>query len=123
MTVRQFESTFDNEVYGAFGLADLWAGTGNSLKMSLYFQRDIARTQDDVGAPWEKFDQSTMSAGLEDHLDLGDRWRLIGGLSLDHIAKFTGGSTNKLNPVPLDALDVLLVERQSRPRLRAGRLL
>jgi outer membrane cobalamin receptor len=112
MTVRQFESTFDNEVYGAFGLADLWTGAGNSLKLSLYFQRDIARTQDDVGAPWEKYDQSTLSAALEDHLDLGERWRLIGGLSLDHIAKFTGGSTNKLNPLigikfsPADDLDL-----------------
>jgi outer membrane cobalamin receptor len=112
MTIRQFESTFDNEVYGAFGLADLWAGAGNSLKMSLYFQRDIARTRDDVGFAWDKFDQSTMSAGLEDHFDLSDRWRIIGGLSLDHIAKFTGGSTNKLNPLlgikfsPADDLDL-----------------
>jgi outer membrane cobalamin receptor len=112
MTVRQFESTFDNEVYGAFGLADLWVGAGNSLKMSLYFQRDIARTQDDVGAPWEKYDQSTISAALEDHLNLGDRWRLIAGLSLDRIAKFGGGSTNKLNPLlgikfsPADYLDL-----------------
>ncbi len=112
MTIRQFESTFDNEAYGAFGLADLWAGPGNSLKLSLYFQRDIARTQDDVGLAWDKFDQSTISAGLEDHFDLSDRWRLIGGLSLDHIAKYTGGSTTKLNPLlgikfsPADYLDV-----------------
>jgi iron complex outermembrane receptor protein len=99
MTTRQFESTFDNEVYGAFGLADLAAGAGNALKLSLYFQRDIARSQDDVGLAWQEFDQSTMSAGLEDHLDLGDRWKLIGGLSLDYIAKYTGGSTTKLNPL------------------------
>ncbi|MFZ2055773.1 MAG: TonB-dependent receptor [Candidatus Aminicenantales bacterium] len=111
MTIRQFESTFDNEVYGGFGLADLWAGAGNSLKLSLYFQRDIARTQDDVGLAWDEFDQSTMSAGLEDHFDLNDRWRLIGGLSLDYIAKFRGGSTTKLNPLlgikfsPADYLD------------------
>lgn len=99
MTIRQFESTFDNEVYGAFGLADLAAGEGNALKLSLYFQRDIARSQDDVGLPWDEFDQSTMSAGLEDHLDLGDRWKLIGGLSLDSIDKYIGGSTTKLNPL------------------------
>jgi len=112
MTMRQFESTFDNEVYGAFGLADLAAGDRNALKMSLYFQRDIARTQDDVGLAWQEFDQSTMSAGLEDHFDLNDRWRLIGGLSLDYIAKYTGGSTTKLNPLvgvkfsPSDYLDL-----------------
>jgi iron complex outermembrane receptor protein len=99
MTNRQFESTFDNEVYGAFGLADLAAGSGNALKLSLYFQRDVARQQDDIGLPWAEFDQSTMSAGLEDHFDLNDRWKLIGGLSLDYIAKFTGGSTTKLNPL------------------------
>jgi len=111
MTVRQFESTFNNEVYGAFALADLWAGGGNSLKLSLYFQKDIARSQDDIGLPWQEFDQSTMSAGLEDHLGFGDRWRFIGGLSLDYIAKYTGGSTTKLNPLvgikfsPADYLD------------------
>ncbi|MGB7295322.1 MAG: TonB-dependent receptor [Candidatus Aminicenantales bacterium] len=111
MTVRQFESTFDNEVYGAFGLADLWAGAGNSLKLSLYFQRDIARQQDDIGLAWQEFDQSTMSVGLEDHFDLSDRWRIIGGLSLDHIAKYTGGGTTKLNPLvgvkfsPADYID------------------
>jgi iron complex outermembrane receptor protein len=99
MTIRQFESTFDNEVYGAFGLADLAVGAGNSLKLSLYFQKDIARSQDDVGLPWQEFDQSTLSAGLEDHLDLGERWKIIGGLSLDHIAKYTGGNTTKLNPL------------------------
>jgi len=99
LTIRQFESTFDNEVYGAFGLADLAAGAGNALKLSLYFQRDIARSQDDVGLAWQEFDQSTLSAGLEDHYDLGDRWKLIGGLSLDYIAKYTGGSTTKLNPL------------------------
>ncbi|HUU38619.1 MAG TPA: TonB-dependent receptor [Candidatus Desulfaltia sp.] len=99
MTVRQFESTFDNEVYGAFGLADLAAGDGNALKLSLYFQKDIARSQDDVGLSWDEFDQSTMAAGLEDHYDLGDRWKLIGGLSLDYIAKYSGGSTTKLNPL------------------------
>lgn len=99
MTVRQSESTFDNEVYGAFALADLASGSGNALKFSLYFQRDLARQQDDAGLPWRKFDQSTVSAGLEDHLDLGNHLKLIGGLSLDHIAKFTGGGKTKLNPL------------------------
>jgi iron complex outermembrane receptor protein len=99
MTIRQFESTFDNEVYGVFGLADLAAGAGNALKFSLYFQKDVARQQDDVGLPWLEYDQSTFSAGLEDHFDLNDRWKLIGGLSLDHIAKYTGGGTTKLNPL------------------------
>jgi iron complex outermembrane receptor protein len=99
MKIRQFESTFDNEVYGAFGLADLATSAGNALKFSLYFQRDVARSQDDVGLPWQEFDQSTLSAGLEDHFDLNDRWKLIGGLSLDNIFKYTGGSTTKLNPL------------------------
>lgn len=112
MTNLQFESTFDNEVYGAFGLADLAAGEGNALKLSLYFQRDVARQQDDVGLPWQEFDQSTTSAGLEDHFDLSDRWKVIGGLSLDYIAKYSGGSTTKLNPLvgvkfsPTDYLDL-----------------
>jgi len=50
--------------------------------------------------PWDKFDQGTVSAGLEDHLSLSDQWKLIGGLSLDTIDKYTGGENNtSLNPL------------------------
>lgn len=112
MTVRQFESTFDNSVYGAFALADFHLAAGNNLKASLNFQKDVARIQDDVGLPFVEYKQGTFSAALEDEFTLDDQWRLVGGLSLDVIDKFTGGSASRLNPMlglkfsPNEALDI-----------------
>jgi outer membrane cobalamin receptor len=99
MSNRQFESTFDNSVYGAFALADFGLSAKNRLKASLNFQKDIARTQDDVNLPFVKYDQGTFSAALEDELSLTDRWHLVGGVSLDVISKFVGASTSRLNPM------------------------
>jgi len=70
MTVRQFESTFDNAVSGLFGIGDFSLASWNSLKVSLYYQKDHVRIQDDVNLPWDEFDQGTFSAGIEDHVSL-----------------------------------------------------
>ena len=99
MTTLQSKSTYDNSVYGAFALADMPTGKTNSVKASFLFQKDIARIQDDAGLPWDQFNQGTVSAGLEDHLSLTDKWKVIGGLSLDYIDKYTEGENNtSLNP-------------------------
>lgn len=122
------ESTYDNSVTGGFALADVPTGGRNALKASLLYQKDIVRTQDDVGEPWERYDQGTFSAGLEDHLSLADEWKIIGGLSLDHIDKFTPGENNtSLNPLvgvkftPSEGLDFhVSFARKSRfPSMRA----
>ncbi|HDT13287.1 MAG TPA: TonB-dependent receptor [Candidatus Aminicenantes bacterium] len=100
MTDLDSSSTYDNDVYGGFALADIPTGDRNTLKASLLYQRDIARTQDDAGLPWARFDQGTYSAGVEDHFSLTDRWKVIGGLSLDYIDKFEGGENNtSVNPL------------------------
>ena len=100
MTSLMSESTYDNSSYGAFALADLPTGRRNTVKASLLFQEDVAKIQDDPGLPWDKFDQGTFSAGLEDHFSLTDQWKLIGGLSLDYIDKYKGGENNtSLNPL------------------------
>ena len=127
MRIRQFESTFDNSVYGAFALADLALSAANTFKLSLNYQKDIARTQDDVGLPFTRYDQGTFSAAAEDHLALSRQWKLIGGLSLDVIDKFTGGTASRINPLfgikftPADDLDLhLSVAQKSRlPNMRA----
>jgi iron complex outermembrane receptor protein len=112
MTVRQFESTYDNSVYGAFALADFRLAPWDSLKASLNFQKDIARIQDDVGLPFVKNDLGTFSAALEDELTLSRQWKLVGGLSLDVIDKYVGDATSRLNPMlglkfsPNEALDL-----------------
>jgi outer membrane cobalamin receptor len=127
MTNRQFESTFNNSVYGAFVLADLGLSSSNALKASLNFQKDVSRQQDDVGLPWVTYDQGTFSAAVEDHVSLNERWKLIAGASLDVIDKFTGGTATRLNPLaglkftPADYLDLhLSVAQKSRfPNMRA----
>jgi outer membrane cobalamin receptor len=112
LTQRRFESTHDNSVYGFFGLADLSLAQANQLKFSLTYQGEKARTQDDIGDLWNRYDQSTFSVGLEDHFSLADKWVLIVGLSLDYLNKFTGENTSRLNPLagvkytPFEFLDV-----------------
>lgn len=127
MKVRQFESTFDNSVYGAFALAELALAPSNSLKVSLNFQKDIARTQDDVGLPFTEYDQGTFSAAVEDHFSLSPSWKIVGGLSLDVIDKFIGGSASRVNPLfgikftPTDRLDFHLsfAQKSRLPNMRA----
>jgi outer membrane cobalamin receptor len=112
LTQMRFESTFDNSTYGLFGLADISTSRSNKLKFSLSFQRDIARAQDDAGAPWNEYDQGTFSLGLEDHFTFADNWVLVAGLSLDYLNKYTGENTSRFNPLvgikytPLPQLDL-----------------
>lgn len=128
MTDLQFASTYDNSSYGGFALAELPTGGRNKVKASVLYQKDIARIQDDTGLPWDRFDQGTVSAGVEDHFNLTDAWKVIGGLSLDVIDKFQGGRNNtSLNPLiglkftPNDDLDFhVSFARKSRfPSMRA----
>ena len=97
--VLDSESTFDNSVYGLFGLGDFSLAGWNSLKVSLYYQKDEARTQDDLDLPWDEFDQGTLSLAAEDHLSVAADWKLIAGASWDRLSLFEGGSSDKLNPL------------------------
>jgi iron complex outermembrane receptor protein len=98
-TELNFESTFDNSVYGAYGLLDFRLSPNHTLKTSLSLKKDVARTQDDVDEPWIEYDQGTVSLGIEDHFSLSEKWKLIGGLSFDYLDKFKGKNTSKVNPL------------------------
>lgn len=128
MTELRSQSTYDNSVYGFFTMADIPVVPINTIKASFLFQKDVARIQDDSGLPWETVDQGTVSVGIEDHLSIGDRWKLIGGVSLDSIDKFTEGKNNtSLNPLvglkftPREDLDFhLSLARKSKfPSMRS----
>ncbi len=99
LTQTRFESTHNNAVYGFFGLADLDLNAAHRLKFSLDYKGDDVRIQDDVGAPWEEYDQLTVSLGAEDHWTFLNDWQLVAGLSLDYLDKFKGENTTKLNPL------------------------
>jgi iron complex outermembrane receptor protein len=99
MTQRRFESTFDNSVYGLFTLADIYVSSRDSLKISMNYKRDKARIQDDVGEPWNEYDQGNFSLGFENHLTFLPKWQLVTGLSYDYLDKFEGEKISRLNPL------------------------
>ncbi len=127
ITELDFVSTYDNSVYGLYGLWDFRIAPSHTLKTSLSLMKDIARTQDDVSEPWEKYDQGSISLGIEDHFSFAEKWKLIAGLSLDYIDKFEGANTSKLNPLigvkfsPINPLSLhLSFSRKSRfPSMRS----
>lgn len=127
MTQRRFESTHLNSVHGFFLLADVNTSSNNQLKFSMDYKGDQAKTQDDVGEPWQEYDQLTISLGIEDHFSLFENWQLVAGLSLDYLDKFIGENTSRLNPLlgikysPLSVLDLhLSFSHKSRfPSMRA----
>jgi iron complex outermembrane receptor protein len=95
----RFESTHNNAVHGFFGLADLYLNAANQLKVSFDYKGDDVRIRNDAGEPWRAYDQLTVSVGAEDHWSFLEDWQLVAGLSLDHLDKFEGESTTKLNPL------------------------
>ncbi len=99
MTILNFESRFDNSVYGFFTLGEFSLSDRDDLKVSLNYEKDVARQQDDVGEPWYKYDQGTFSAAAENQFALADNWWLITGLSLDYLDKFDGKNRTSLNPL------------------------
>jgi len=127
LTQQRFESTHDNSVYGFFGMADVATGSNNNLKFSFDYKGDDVRTQDDIGDPWNAYDQLTVSVGVEDHFSFMPDWQLVVGLSYDYLDKFTGEGTGKVNPLvgikysPLGNLDLhMSVSQKSRfPSMRS----
>ena len=127
MTIRQFESTYNNSVYGAFALAEFGLASWNTLKTSVDYQQDVARIQGDVGQVFVNNHQGTFSIAAENEVKLAEQWRLIGGLSVDMINKFVGPSATRVNPLlglkftPLEELDIhASISQKSRmPNMRA----
>lgn len=127
LTIKRFESTHKNDVYGFFGLGDLSFNDKNRLQFSLNIKEDKARTQDDSGLPWNEYTQGIYSAGVEENYSLMKDVQLVFGLSLDHLNKFTGEDKTVVNPLagirysPVSSLDLhLSLCKKSRfPSMRA----
>ena len=112
MNALSAESTYDNPIYGFFGLGEFSVAPWNSLKTSVYYEADKTRQQDNTTLPWNTYKQNMFSVGVEDHVSFLEDWKLIMGVSLDSLAKYIGGTTTKVNPLvglkysPTDALDL-----------------
>jgi len=108
----QWESTYKNDSYGAFLLGSLPYLSKNELKFSLNLRDDNVRIQDDVGEEWQEYEHRTFSAGLENHFTLSPKWKLVGGVSLDHLRKHPGIDKTSVNPIvgikfnPRDFIDI-----------------
>ncbi len=98
-TGLQWESTYDNHSFEAFILGDLPLSENNTLKFGLNAKNDVVKTQDDVGEEWEEFEHDTYSIGIEDHISLSEKWKLVGGASIDYLKKQDGENKTRLNPI------------------------
>jgi iron complex outermembrane receptor protein len=127
MNELMWESTFDNDSYGAFLLGNFPYLAKNELKFSLNYRDDNIRTQDDTGGEWEEFQHQTISAGLENHFSFNPKLKLAAGVSLDYLIKYSGDNKASLNPIlgikfnPNDYLDFhLTFSQKSRfPSMRS----
>ena len=99
MSELQWESTYKNDSYGAFLLGSFPYLAQNELKFSFNLRDDNVRTQDDRGEEWEEFEHRTLSIGMENHFSLSPKWKLVAGLSLDHLRKLLGDNKASLNPI------------------------
>lgn len=117
----QWESSYANSSYGVFLLGTMPYLSGDELKFSVNFRDDRVRIQDDIGTEWSDFTHQTISLGAENHLNIGQMWKLVGGLSLDYLKKLTGENKTSLNPIagikfnPSDFFDLhLTLSKKSR---------
>lgn len=94
-----FESTYDNLVAGALAMLDIPLGSVHTLRTSVLFQEEIARTQEDREAPWQDFRQRVLSLALEDSIHLPGGWLVLTGVSIDHLNKLQGRSKARFNPL------------------------
>jgi len=118
MNELQWQSTYKNDSYGTFLLGSFPYSSQNELKFILNLRDDHVRTQDDTGLEWQEFEHQTLSLGLENHLSLNPKWKVVGGASLDHLVKQSGENKTSLNPIlglkfdPSDFIDLHLTFSQ-----------
>ncbi len=94
-----WESTYRNASSGAFLLGSIAYAAPSELEFSLNFRNDRVRIQDDRGEEWSEYEHQTLSLGMENHLRLSPQWKLVGGLSVDHLEKSAGEDKTSLNPI------------------------
>jgi len=95
----RWESTYKNYSFGTFVFGTIPVNEKNDFKFSLNAKKDNVNTQDDVSAEWEEVYHNTYSLGVEDHFQVTDTVKLIGGVSIDYLDKQFGDNKTSLNPI------------------------
>ncbi|MBD3413700.1 MAG: TonB-dependent receptor [Candidatus Aminicenantes bacterium] len=98
-TEIRWESTYKNYSLGTFLIGNVPLSPNNRLRFSLNGKRDQVNTQDDVGEEWEQVTHNTYSFGIEDHIQISEKIKLIGGVSFDYLDKQIGQNKTSLNPI------------------------
>lgn len=102
-----FNSVFDDFTLGAgVELGSRWL-KGHHLRVAFNYKRDVHREIDDDGLPQERFEDELMSVGIEDTVEVIDRWTFIAGLGFDRQegieANFFDSNAGALVPFPTDS--------------------
>lgn len=114
LAVKRWESTYKNSSFGANVTGEKPLGDRNTLKFGLHGIMSEVKQQGDIGDPWETFDRTILSMGLEDHLMLSGKWKIVGGLGIDYLKKNSGDTVTRFNPIfglrfsPTDYMDAHL---------------
>jgi outer membrane receptor protein involved in Fe transport len=124
---RQWESTYKNNSLGAFMLGEYPLTSSNNLKFSVNISKNQVRQQGDIGDAWEEYNHQVYSAALEDHWNISEKWKIVGGASIDYLVKNNDEKDTCLNPIiglkfsPKEWLDFhLSFSRKTRfPSMRA----
>jgi len=103
-TTRQWESTYDNHNYGVFLLGNVPIQDRQNLQFSFNAKSDNVKQQSDINKPWENYEQSNISAGVEDTIVLTPKWSIKAGLSIDHLMKEEDEGNNKTTVNPIAGL-------------------
>lgn len=123
----QWESTYKNDSLGAFILGEYPLTQDNNLKFSINTSKNQVRQQGDIGEEWEAYNRQIYSAAVEDHWNISEKLKIVGGASIDYLVKHNDEKDTRLNPIiglkftPKEWLDFhLSFSRKTRfPSMRA----
>jgi len=99
LQIKRWESTYKNNTYGANLTGEKPLSENNLLKFSLHGTQAEVRQQGDVGDPWEEFNRTIISLGVEDHLMLNPKWKIVAGAGVDYLKKNNGDTQTRFNPI------------------------
>jgi iron complex outermembrane receptor protein len=90
-----FDSLYDDDSWGGIAQYSARAGRRHTLNASLFYKDDTHRERN-TGQPWRSFRDRSISAGVQDTIQLGERLSAVLGFNADRLSSlnaedFQGG--------------------------------
>ena len=79
----RWHSTYDDYSYGGSLTVRTQYIPKNTLSMALHYKKDVHAEQGNYSEPWDKYEQTTMSAGIEDDFKITNKVALVAGVAYD----------------------------------------